>query len=58
MKKWTDSKTVWLGVLVALISFVQAIQPLVTDPKVLGYIGGVIGFLTVLARVLGSNVGK
>jgi len=58
MKKWTESKTVCLGVLVALISLVQAIQPLVTDPKLLGCIGGVIGFLTVLARVIGSNVGK
>lgn len=53
MKRWFQSKTVWLGILTLILSiltFIQGEEWISQYPQVVAIIGTVIGVLTIILR--------
>ena len=44
------SKTIWLGLLVALIPFVQALQTVPMSPEMAGAVSSILGVLVMINR--------
>lgn len=54
-KPFWSSTTVWLNVLVALLEIANVLEPVVTDPKVHGYILTGVAVVNVLIRVFKTS---
>jgi hypothetical protein len=58
MKAWWKSKTIWLGIAQALVGAIFGVVELIQQGSVDATAAGAsgLGMLTVLARVVGSNI--
>lgn len=55
MKQWYQSTTVWFNFLVALLEVANVLAPVVTDPKMHGYILTGVAVINVLIRVFKTS---